>query len=129
AGPLAAQMERKDRPMPRKPADMTTKYVLSEKELPTRWYTIQADLKTPLPPPLHPGTSQPIGPADLAPLFPMELIKQEVSRERWIEIPDEVRDVYRLWRPSPLHRAHRLQRGPRPPPRAFYQSQGPSPAR
>ena len=64
--------------MARKPADMTTKYLLSEKELPTRWYNIQADFKTPLPPPLHPGTGQPIGPQDLAPLFPMELIKQEV---------------------------------------------------
>ena len=74
--------------MARKPVDMTTKYLLSEKEMPTKWYNIQADFKTPLPPPLHPGTGQPIGPQDLAPLFPMELIKQEVSQERWIEIPD-----------------------------------------
>ena len=96
--------------MARKPADMTTKYTLSERELPTKWYNIQADLKTPLPPVMHPGTGQPIGPQDLAPLFPMELIKQEVSQERWIEIPDEVRDILRLWRPSPLHRARRLER-------------------
>ncbi len=96
--------------MPRTPADMTTKYLLSEKEMPTKWYNVQADLKTPLPPPLHPGTGQPIGPTDLAPLFPMELIKQEVSQQRWIEIPDEVRDVLRLWRPTPLYRARRLEK-------------------
>src|SRR5256885_14028430 len=78
-----------------------TKFVLDEKDIPTKWYNIQADFKTPAPPVLHPGTKQPIGPADLAPLFPMELIKQEVSQQRWIEIPDEIRDVYRLWRPSP----------------------------
>jgi tryptophan synthase beta chain len=114
--------------MARKPADMTTKYLLSEKELPTRWYNIQADLKTPVPPPLHPATGQPIGPQDLAPLFPMELIKQEVSRERWIEIPDEVRDVLRLWRPSPLYRAHRLERALDTPARIFYKYEGVSPA-
>ena len=72
------------------------KIVLTEKDLPTQWYNIQADLKTPAAPVLHPGTGQPIGPQDLAPLFPMELIKQEVSQERWIEIPEEIRDVLRL---------------------------------
>src|SRR5438309_9460626 len=86
------------------------KYVLDEADLPMKWYNIQADLKTPAPPVLHPGTGQPIGPQDLAPLFPMELIKQEVSRERWIAIPDGIRDVLRLWRPSPLYRARRLER-------------------
>src|SRR3990172_7255635 len=106
--------------MARKPADMTTKYTLSERELPTKWYNIQADLKTPLPPVMHPGTGQPIGPQDLAPLFPMELIKQEVSQERWIEIPDEVRDILRLWRPSPLHRARGPQKAPHTPPPHFY---------
>jgi hypothetical protein len=115
-------------PMARKPADMTTKYLLSEKELPTRWYNIQADFKTPLPPPLHPGTGQPIGPADLAPLFPIELIKQEVSQERWIEIPDEVRDILRLWRPTPLYRAHRLEQALDTPARLFYKYEGVSPA-
>jgi len=85
-----------------------TKFLLPERDIPAKWYNIQADLKTPLPPPLHPGTHQPLGPADLAPLFPMELIKQEVSQERWIEIPDEVRDFYRLWRPTPRYRARRL---------------------
>src|SRR2546427_5389148 len=105
-----------------------TKYVLSERDLPTRWYNIQADLKTPLPPPLHPGTGQPIGPQDLAPLFPMELIKQEVSQERWIEIPEEVRDILRLWRPTPLYRAHRLERALDTPARIYYKYEGVSPA-
>ncbi len=75
-------------------AAQRTKYILDEADLPTQWYNIQADLKTPVPPVLHPGTGQPIGPQDLAPLFPMEMIKQEVSQERWIDIPEEVRDVY-----------------------------------
>jgi tryptophan synthase beta chain len=107
---------------------MTTKYLLSEKELPTRWYNIQADFKTPLAPPLHPGTGQPIGPQDLAPLFPMELIKQEVSQERWIEIPDQVRDVLRLWRPTPLYRARRLEKALDTPARIYYKYEGASPA-
>jgi tryptophan synthase beta chain len=114
--------------MARKPADMTTKFVLSERDLPTRWYNIQADLKTPLPPPLHPGTRQPIGPQDLAPLFPMELIKQEVSQERWIEIPDEVRDILRLWRPTPLYRARRFEKALGTPARIYYKYEGVSPA-
>jgi tryptophan synthase beta chain len=105
-----------------------TKYTLDEREIPTRWYNIQADFKTPAPPVLHPGTKQPIGPADLAPLFPMELIKQEVSRERWIEIPDEIRDVYRLWRPSPLYRARRLEKAIGTPARIYYKYEGVSPA-
>src|SRR5258707_7570239 len=86
-----------------------TKFTLDEKDIPTKWYNIQADFKTPAPPVLHPGTKQPIGPQDLAPLFPMELIKQEGSQERWIEIPDEIRNVYRLWRPSPLCSARLLE--------------------
>src|SRR6266849_4194300 len=105
-----------------------TKFVLDEKDIPTKWYNIQADFKTPLPPPLHPGTGQPIGPQDLAPLFPMELIKQEVSQERWIEIPDEVRDILRLWRPSPLYRARRLERALDTPARIYYKYEGVSPA-
>src|SRR5882724_12264696 len=105
-----------------------TKYTLDEREIPTRWYNIQADFKTPLPPPLHPGTGQPIGPQDLAPLFPMELIKQEVSQERWIEIPDEVRDIYRLWRPTPLYRAHRLEKALDTPAHIYYKYEGVSPA-
>jgi tryptophan synthase beta chain len=104
------------------------KVVLSEKDLPTRWYNIQADFKTPAPPVLHPGTGQPIGPADLAPLFPMELIKQEVSQERWIEIPEEVRDVLRGWRPSPLYRARRLEKALGTSARIYYKYEGVSPA-
>src|SRR6059058_3941061 len=114
--------------MARKPADMTTKYVLSERDIPTKWYNIQADLRTPLPPPLHPGTGQPIGPQDLAPLFPMALIAQEVSQERWLDIPEDVRDVLRLWRPSPLYRARRLERALDTPARIYYKYEGVSPA-
>jgi tryptophan synthase beta chain len=105
-----------------------TKFVLDESDIPTRWYNIQADLATPAPPVLHPGTRQPIGPADLAPLFPMALIAQEVSRERWIEIPEEVRDVYRLWRPSPLYRARRLEQALGTPAHIYYKYEGVSPA-
>ena len=85
-----------------------TKIVLSEEDMPTHWYNINADLPAAgvqMFPPLHPGTLQPIGPADLAPLFPMALIAQEVSTERYIEIPDEVQDILKLWRPTPLYRA------------------------
>src|SRR5881409_4474843 len=105
-----------------------TKFLLDEKDIPSKWYNIQADLKTPAPPVLHPGTGQPIGPQDLAPLFPMGLIKQEVSQERWIEIPDEVRDVLRLWRPSPLYRARRLEKALGTPARIYYKYEGVSPA-
>src|SRR5881296_1119131 len=105
-----------------------TKFLLDEKDIPTKWYNIQADFKTPLPPPLHPGTGQPIGPQDLAPLFPMGLIKQEVSQERWIEIPEEVRDILRLWRPTPLYRAHRLERVLDTPAHIYYKYEGVSPA-
>ncbi|HSC70237.1 MAG TPA: TrpB-like pyridoxal phosphate-dependent enzyme, partial [Candidatus Methylomirabilis sp.] len=105
-----------------------TKVVLSEKDLPTAWYNLQADLPFPLPPVIHPGTMQPIGPADLAPLFPMELIKQEVSLERWVEIPEPVRDIYRLWRPTPLYRARRLEKALDTPARIYYKWEGVSPA-
>ena len=105
-----------------------TKFVLDEDQIPTQWYNIQADLPEPLPPVLHPGTGQPIGPADLAPLFPMELIKQEVSTERWIDIPEEVRDVYRLWRPTTLFRAHRLEKALDTPAKIYYKYEGSSPA-
>ncbi len=105
-----------------------TKFVLQERDIPTSWYNIQADFKTPAPPVIHPGTGQPIGPQDLAPLFPMGLIKQEVSQERWIEIPEEVRDVWRLWRPSPLYRARRLEKALGTPARIYYKYEGVSPA-
>src|SRR5436309_9282926 len=106
----------------------TVKYVLSEDQMPTAWYNIMADLPSPPPPPLHPGTGQPIGPADLSPLFPMALIMQEVSGERFIPIPEEVRAAYRLWRPTPLYRAHRLERALDTPARIFYKYEGVSPA-
>jgi tryptophan synthase beta chain len=105
----------------------TVKYVLDEERLPKAWYNLQADLPEPLPPVLHPGTGQPVGPDDLAPLFPMEIIRQEVSTERWIEIPDEVRDIYRQWRPTPLYRARRLERALDTPARIFYKYEGVSP--
>ena len=106
----------------------TVKYVLPEGRLPTAWYNIQADLPAPLPPPLHPGTGQPIGPADLAPLFPMALIMQEVSTERYVDIPEEVQQVYRQWRPAPLFRARRLERTLQTPARIYYKYEGVSPA-
>jgi tryptophan synthase beta chain len=87
-----------------------TKIVLPDSEIPRSWYNILAEVPHPPQPPLHPGTGQPIGPDDLAPLFPMDLILQEVSTDREIPIPDEVLDVLSLWRPTPLHRAKRLER-------------------
>jgi len=105
-----------------------TKYLLDESRIPKRWYNIQADLPKPMAPVLHPGTMQPIGPDDLAPLFPMELILQEVSTDREIDIPDPVRDIYRLWRPSPLVRAHRLEKALDTPAKIFYKYEGVSPA-
>ena len=108
-------------------ATARVKHHLDENELPMQWYNIQADLPTPLPPVLHPGTGQPIGPDDLAPLFPMELIKQEVSQERWIDIPEEVRKVLRLWRPTPLFRARRLEQALQTPARIYYKYEGVSP--
>src|SRR6478735_11030015 len=105
-----------------------TKFVLDESRLPRSWYNIAADLPVPPSPYLHPATLEPIGPADLAPLFPMALILQEVSAEREIEIPDQVRDIYRLWRPSPLYRAHRLERALDTPAHIYYKYEGVSPA-
>lgn len=106
----------------------TIKYMLSEEQIPEAWYNIVADLPSPPPAVLHPGTGQPIGPADLEPLFPMDLILQEVSAERQIAIPDEVRDIYRLWRPSPLYRARRLEAALGTPARIYYKYEGVSPA-
>lgn len=104
------------------------RYLLTQDDIPTRWYNIAADLPSPPPPPLHPGTGQPVGPDDLAPLFPMSLIGQEVSTERWIDIPDPVRDVYALWRPTPLYRALGLERALGTDCRIFYKYEGTSPA-
>jgi len=105
-----------------------TKILLDEDEMPTHWYNIVPDLPSPPPPALHPGTHQPIGPDDLAPLFPMELIMQEVSQESYIEIPEEVRNIYRSWRPSPLYRARRLEQALGTPARIYYKYEGVSPA-
>ena len=96
------------------------KFVLTEKDIPTAWYNIQADLPEPMPPVLHPATQKPIGPADLAPLFPMSLIEQEVSTKREIDIPGEIIDIYRQWRPSPLHRARRLEKALDTPARIYF---------
>ena len=104
------------------------KYILGEENLPRQWYNVQADLKSPAPPVLHPATGQPIGPQDLAPLFPMELILQEVSTERYIDIPEPVRDILRLWRPTPLFRARRLEKELDTPAHIYYKYEGVSPA-
>lgn len=106
----------------------TRKILLTEKEIPEQWYNIQADMPNPVKPPLHPGTKEPIGPDDLAPLFPMELIKQEVSQDRWIPIPEEVRDVYKMWRPTPLYRATNLEKLLDTPAHIYYKYEGVSPA-
>ncbi len=106
----------------------TTQYLLDASRMPKHWYNIAADLPSPPPAVLHPGTLQPIGPADLAPLFPMELILQEVSTEREIEIPEPVREVFKLWRPAPLFRAHRLEKALGTPAKIYYKYEGVSPA-
>ena len=104
------------------------KFVLDETQIPKAWYNLAADLPKPLPPVLHPGTKQPVGPADLEPLFPMALIMQEVSAERTIDIPEPIRDVYRMWRPSPLIRARRLEQALQTPAKIYFKYEGVSPA-
>src|SRR5580693_648628 len=108
--------------------DRQVKYVLQESEMPRQWYNVIPDLPSPPPPPLHPGTHQPVGPDDLAPLFPAALIAQEVSGDRYIPIPEDVLDVYRLWRPTPLLRARRLEKDLGTPARIYYKYEGGSPA-
>jgi tryptophan synthase beta chain len=121
---LLAQSSAKNRE-----ADMdNTKYLLGEERIPARWYNIAADLPEALPPVLHPGTLQPVGPGDLAPLFPMALIMQEVSQEREIEIPAPVRDVYKMWRPTPLFRARALEKALGTTAKIYYKYEGVSPA-
>ncbi len=105
-----------------------TKFILDEKDMPTQWYNIQADLPEPLPPVLHPGTGKPVTPDDLAPLFPMDLIMQEVSTERYIDIPEEVQEIYHTWRPTILHRAYRLEKALDTPAKIFYKYEGTSQA-
>lgn len=107
---------------------MQTKILLDESRIPKQWYNIIPDMPGPLAPVIHPGTLQPVTPDDLLPLFPMGLIEQEVSPERWIDIPEEVRDIYRLWRPAPLFRAHRLEKALATPAKIYYKYEGGSPA-
>ena len=107
---------------------MDTKILLGEDRIPKQWYNIIPDMPGPLSPVIHPGTLQPVTPDDLLPLFPMGLIEQEVSTQRWIDIPDEVREVYKLWRPAPLYRAHRLEKVLGTPAKIYYKYEGGSPA-
>lgn len=105
-----------------------TKVVLSDRDIPRKWYNIMADMPNLPKPPLHPATHNPVGPDDLSAIFPMALIEQEVSTERWIDIPEEILDIYSLWRPSPLHRAHRLEAALGTPAKIYYKYEGVSPA-
>ena len=107
---------------------MERKIILTEKEMPEHWYNIVADMPNKPLPPLHPGTRQPIGPEALAPLFPMELIKQEVSTDKWVAIPERVRDIYTLWRPTPMYRAYGLEKALDTPAKIYYKYEGVSPA-
>ncbi len=107
--------------------DDSYKIILSEKELPTAWYNVVPDLPEPLAPPLNPATGKPVTPEDLRPIFPDSLIEQEVSSGPWIEIPGEVREIYKLWRPSPLHTARRLEKALGTPARIYYKNEGVSP--
>jgi len=104
-----------------------TKILLDENDMPKKWYNIQADIKNPVDPPLNPKTKKPIGPEELKAIFPMELIKQEVSQERYISIPKEVQEIYRIWRPSPLYRARRLEKALKTPAQIYYKWEGVSP--
>ncbi len=104
------------------------KILLDEQDMPRQWYNIQADLPNPIKPALNPQTQKPLTPDDLLPIFPMPLILQEVSTERWIDIPDEILEIYKLWRPSPLHRAYNLEKALQTPARIYYKQEGVSPA-
>jgi len=103
------------------------KYLLSEQEIPKKWYNIQADLPRPVPPYISPRTGEPLNPDDLLPIFPPKLIEQEVSPQRWIDIPEEILDIYRLWRPTPLIRARRLEKALNTPAKIYYKNEGVSP--
>ena len=107
---------------------MQTKYLLGENQIPTHWYNVVADLPAPPAPVLHPATKKPVTPQDMLPLFPPGLLEQEMSSERWISIPEEVRRIYQLWRPSPLVRAHRLEQALGTPARIYFKYEGVSPA-
>src|SRR5438067_12156674 len=107
---------------------MSKKIVLDDSDIPERWYNILPDMPAPPAPYLHPATLQPMGPADLAPIFPQAIIMQEVSTEPWIEIPDQVREIYQMWRPSPLNRADRLDKALDTPAHIYFKYEGVSPA-
>jgi tryptophan synthase beta chain len=128
AKPAAKASLKAEAPVVAKLSPSTRKFMMGEDRIPKRWYNIMADLPVPLPPPLHPGTRQPIGPDALAPLFPMSLIMQEVSGDRYIDIPKPVIDVYRMWRPTPLYRARGLEKALGTTAKIFYKYEGVSPA-
>ncbi|HPU57637.1 MAG TPA: TrpB-like pyridoxal-phosphate dependent enzyme, partial [Verrucomicrobiota bacterium] len=107
---------------------MQTRFDLTQKDIPKNWYNLLADFPEPLPPPLHPGTKEPMPPEALEAIFPRNLIEQETSTERWIEIPEPVREVYALWRPTPLLRAVRLEKALQTPAHIYYKYEGASPA-
>ena len=107
---------------------VTKKILLTEEEMPRQWYNILPDMPTPMQPPLHPGTGQPVGPDDLAPIFPMNLIEQEVSQQRFIDIPEPVLEKYLIWRPSPLVRAYALEQFLQTPAKIYFKNEGNSPA-
>jgi len=107
---------------------MNTRFTLPQSAIPTRWYNLLSDLPEPLPPPLHPGTRQPVGLQDMTAIFPENLVMQEMSADRWIEIPEPVRDIYALWRPTPLLRATRLEQKLQTPAHIYYKYEGVSPA-
>ena len=104
------------------------KTFLSEEFLPKQWYNLNADFPKPMPPPLHPGTGKPPGPEDFAPIFPMNLVEQEMNPARWVDIPAEVLEVYRIWRPTPLYRADRLEQALGAPVKIYFKNEGVSPA-
>ncbi|MBI5500512.1 MAG: TrpB-like pyridoxal phosphate-dependent enzyme, partial [Deltaproteobacteria bacterium] len=107
---------------------MTTKKTfLSEEFLPKQWYNLNADFPRPMPPPLHPGTGKPPTPEDFAPIFPMNLVEQEMTPARWVDIPAEVLEVYRIWRPTPLYRADRLEKALDAPVKIYFKNEGVSP--
>jgi tryptophan synthase beta chain len=107
---------------------MTTSFLLTQKDIPARWYNVLADVKEPMPPPLHPGTKKPVGMADMLAIFPENLVQQEMTTERFVEIPEPVREIYALWRPTPLLRAVRLEKALQTPAHIYYKYEGASPA-
>ena len=108
---------------------MQTRFTLTQSDIPKTWYNLLADFPEPLPPPLHPGTKQPVPPEALTAIFPENLVQQEMCPDRWVEIPDEVREIYKLYRPTPLLRARRLEKALGTPAHIYYKNEGVSPPR